>query len=216
MFFPRFSRRCRSLEQNILKQGIPAPDAPSAGPKKLLPAVQKGPTLYSGSLAEPHLFVLPPNTAGEATLKKRPQPQGISQASTSCQGFPLIKPAPPVSFPFTSLGLPIVPGPSQVVFFNPPNISLPSAIPPSTSSQDVPYSTQQYRKRKEEMEKTGTVKRKYKKKTDVVLCRKCKKDRKPPSHQQYFGNWFCQETDTQSFDEWRAILKEAYKKKKPE
>lgn len=33
----------------------------------------KGPTLHSGNLTEPHLFILPPNTAGEAKLKERPQ-----------------------------------------------------------------------------------------------------------------------------------------------
>ncbi|KAK5891586.1 hypothetical protein CgunFtcFv8_018819 [Champsocephalus gunnari] len=66
-----FSRRCRSQEQQILKQGIPAPDAPMAGPEKLLLAMQKGTSLFPGSLAEPHAFVLPPNTAGEAKLQKR-------------------------------------------------------------------------------------------------------------------------------------------------
>ncbi|KAK9517132.1 hypothetical protein VZT92_025021 [Zoarces viviparus] len=56
----------------MLQQGIPAPDAPLAGPEKLPAALPKGPSLHSGSLVEPHLFLLPPNTAGEATLKKRP------------------------------------------------------------------------------------------------------------------------------------------------
>ncbi|KAL3052064.1 hypothetical protein OYC64_004757 [Pagothenia borchgrevinki] len=37
-----FSRRCRSQEQQVLKQGIPAPDAPMAGPEQLLVAMQKG------------------------------------------------------------------------------------------------------------------------------------------------------------------------------
>lgn len=225
--FPRFSRRCRSQEQKTLKQGIPAPDAPMAGPEKLLPAMQKGPTLHSGNLAEPHLFILPPNTAGEAKLKGRPQPQAIYQPPPPRQGLPVIAPAPLVSLPFIFpyVQLPTVPGPSQVMaapgtsqmFFNLP---LPSAMPPSTqtSSQAVPYTTQQYRKRKLEKERTGTgtVTRKYMKKTDVILCSKCKKERKPPSHRQYFGNWYCEESDTQSYGEWRAVLeKRGYGKKKP-
>lgn len=175
-------------------QGIQAPDAPMAGPEKLPAALQKGPTLYSGNLAEPHLFVLPPNTAGEAKLKGRSQPQAIAQAPPSHQGLPVIAPALPVSLPFIlpSVQLPTVvdvcapastvPGTSQVLFLNLP---LPSAMPPSvqtqTSSQAVPYSTQQYRKRKQEREKTGTVTRKYVRKTDVILCKKCNKERKPPS-----------------------------------
>ncbi|KAI4819438.1 hypothetical protein KUCAC02_004684, partial [Chaenocephalus aceratus] len=58
-----FSRRCRSQGEQVLKQGIPAPDAPMAGPEQLLVAKQKGTSLLPGSLAEPHTFVLPPNTA---------------------------------------------------------------------------------------------------------------------------------------------------------
>ncbi len=78
--------------------------------------MQEGPTLYSGSLAEPHLFVLPPNTAGEAKLKGRSQPQAISQAALSHQGLPVIAPALPapalpVSLPFLlpCVQLPTVP-----------------------------------------------------------------------------------------------------------
>ncbi|KAK9966285.1 hypothetical protein ABG768_003407 [Culter alburnus] len=64
-----------------------------AGPEELPAAIQKGPTLYSGSLAEPHLFILPPNTAGEAKLKGRSQPQAISKAPPSHQGLPVIAPS---------------------------------------------------------------------------------------------------------------------------
>ncbi|XP_073671681.1 uncharacterized protein [Paramisgurnus dabryanus] len=211
-----FSKRYKSQDVRVTKQGINFPDAPMAGPEKLPAALQKGPTLFPGSLAEPHLFVLPRNTAGEAKLKRRSQPPAISQAPPSHQKLPIIAPAIPVSLPFIlpSLQLPTVvdtsssvPGTSQVVFFNVP---LPSAMPPSaqtqTSSQAVPYSTQQYRKRKQMREDTGTVTRKYVRKTDVILCRKCNKERKPPSHLQYFGNWYCKETETQSYAEWRAVL----------
>ncbi|XP_073689357.1 uncharacterized protein [Garra rufa] len=95
-----FSRRCRSHEQEILKQGIQASDAPMAGPDNLPAAMQKGPALFSGSLADPHLFVLPPNTAGEAKLKRKSQPQAITQAPPSHQGLPVIAPAPPLSLSF--------------------------------------------------------------------------------------------------------------------
>ncbi|CAM4569019.1 unnamed protein product [Leuciscus chuanchicus] len=100
-------------EQEILKQGIQTPDAPMVGPKKHPTAMQKGPTLYSGNLAEPHLFILPPNTAGEAKLKGRSQTQAISQAPPSHQGLPVIAPALPVSLPFIvpSVQLSTVPGP---------------------------------------------------------------------------------------------------------
>ncbi|XP_073714915.1 uncharacterized protein [Misgurnus anguillicaudatus] len=138
-----FSKRDKSQDVGVTKQGINFPDAPMAGPEKLPAALQKGPTLFPGSLAEPHLFVLPRNTAGEAKLKRRSQPPAISQAPPSHQRLPIIAPAIPVSLPFIlpSLQLPTVvdtpssvPGTSQVVFFNVP---LPSAMPPSAQTHPV-------------------------------------------------------------------------------
>ena len=139
--FPRFSRRCRSQENDTLMQGVPSPDAPMAGPETLPVALQKATTLHSGNLAEPHLFILPPNTAGQAKLKGRPQPQAIHQAPP----LGVIAPAPPVSLPFTAQ-LPTVPGPLQVMVFNPPTPLCKELMPPST-----PYTTQLYRKKKREI-----------------------------------------------------------------
>ncbi|KAJ4938600.1 hypothetical protein JOQ06_003213 [Pogonophryne albipinna] len=172
----QFSRRCRSQEQQILKQGIPAPGAPMAGPEKLLVAMQKGTPLYPGSLAEPHTFVLPPNTAGEAKLQKRSQPVAISQVPppSPYYALPFLAPTPPFSTPYMvpSVQLPQVPGPSQVVPGSSQmmllNMPLPSATQALTSSQsNVPYTTQQHRKGKEEREQFGTGKRN---KEEPVFC----------------------------------------------
>ena len=143
--FPRFSRRSRSQERHTLMQGVPAPDAPMAGPETLPVALQKATTLHSGNLAESHLFILPPNTAGQAKLKGRPQPQAIHQAPPLF----MIAPAPPISLPFTSPStqLPNVPGPS---LFNLPTLLCKELMPPST-----PYTTQLYRKKKEAREHAG-------------------------------------------------------------
>ncbi|RVE55528.1 hypothetical protein OJAV_G00235390 [Oryzias javanicus] len=70
-----YSRRCRAQERLILSQGIPQPAASMAATAKLPDPLQKGQYLQTGTLAEPHIFVLPPNTAGEAKLKPRPQRQ---------------------------------------------------------------------------------------------------------------------------------------------
>ncbi len=141
-----------------------------AGPEKLPAAMQKGPTLYSGNLAEPHLFVLPPNTAGEAKNSRGGRNLRlhnlIKDFLSLYQHYPHLPP-----FPFdtcaASYSSSTVPGTSQVMFFNLP---LPSAMPPSaqtqTSSQAVPYLTHLYRKRKQEREQTGTVTRKYVRKTE--------------------------------------------------
>ncbi|KAI4804823.1 hypothetical protein KUCAC02_026436 [Chaenocephalus aceratus] len=112
-------RRCRSQEQQVLKQGNPAPDAPMAGPEQLLVAMQKGTSLFPGSLAEPHAFVLPPNTAGEAKLQKRSQPVAISQVPPPppYYALPFLAPTPPFSTPYMmvpSVQLPQVPGPTQI------------------------------------------------------------------------------------------------------
>ncbi|KAF3859136.1 hypothetical protein F7725_021535 [Dissostichus mawsoni] len=166
----RFSRRCRSQEEQILKQGIPAPDAPMAGPEKLLVSMQKGTSLYPGSLAEPHTFVLPSNTPGEAKLQNRSKPVAISQVPPPppYYALPFLAPTPPFSTPYMvpSVQVPQVPGPSQVVPGSSQmmllNMPLPSATQALTSSQsNVPYTTQQYRKRKEEREQSGSGKRKY-------------------------------------------------------
>ncbi|KAK1902405.1 Ubiquitin-conjugating enzyme E2 G2 [Dissostichus eleginoides] len=153
----------------VLKQGIPAPDAPMAGPEQLLVAMQKGTSLFPGSLAEPHTFVLPPNTAGEAKLQKRSQPVAISQVPPPppYHALPFLAPTPPFSTPYMvpSVQLPQVPGPSQVVPGSSQmmllNMPLASATQALTSSQsNVPYTTQQYRERKEEREQSGSGKRK--------------------------------------------------------
>ncbi|XP_034078577.1 protein transport protein Sec24-like CEF [Gymnodraco acuticeps] len=152
--------------------GIPAPDAPMAGPEKLLVAKQKGTSLTPGSLAEPHTFVLPPHTAGEAKLQHRSQPVAISQVPPPppCYALPFLAPTPPFSTPYMvpSVQLPQEPGPSQVV----PGssqimlLNMPSATQALTSGQsNVPYTTQQNRERQEEREQSGSGKRKSKRQT---------------------------------------------------
>ncbi|KAK1888653.1 Halotolerance protein 9 [Dissostichus eleginoides] len=183
--------------------------------------MQKGTSLYPGSLAGPHTFVLPPNTAFEAKLQKRSQPVAISQVPPPppYYALPFLAPTPPFSTPYMvpSVQLPQVPGPSQVVPGSSQmmllNMPLPSAMPSATQAltsgqSNVPYTTQQYRKRKEEREQSGSGKRKYVKKTDTIICKKCNKDRKPPAHLQYFGNWYCQQPETQSYEDWRAVLEQ--------
>ncbi|KAL1259000.1 hypothetical protein QQF64_009577 [Cirrhinus molitorella] len=93
-------------------------------------------------------------------------------------------------------------------------VTLPEAPPiPQTT---VPYSTEYYRKKKQEREQIGLKSRKYVRKNKVILRKKCNKERKPPSHLQYFGNWYCEEAATESFTEWRAALEmRGYGKKRP-
>ena len=83
-------------------------------------------------------------------------------------------------------------------------------------NSSVPDTTQRYRKRKHEMEGEGVVKRKYNRKK-VTCCRQCGQERIPPSHVQYFMNWFCAASSSISFEEWREeIKKRVYGKKQRE
>ncbi|KAF3842749.1 hypothetical protein F7725_001598, partial [Dissostichus mawsoni] len=138
-----FSRRCRSQEQQILKQGIPAPDAPMAGPEQLLWQCRRDISV-SWQFGWASHFVLPPNTAGEAKLQKRSQPVAISQ----------VPPPPPYyALPFLAPTPPFSDDASQHAI----GISY-SAL--TSSQSNVPYTTQQYRKIKEEREQSGSGKRK--------------------------------------------------------
>jgi len=91
-------------------------------------------------------------------------------------------------------------------------MSVPSTAVPS----NVPYTTQRYRKRKHEKEQEGIFKRKYDRKK-TPTCKKCGQDRIPPTHIQYFMNWFCGVTATTSLEDWKQELsKKGYgRKNKP-
>jgi hypothetical protein len=64
----------------------------------------------------------------------------------------------------------------------------------------IPYTTQRYRDQMAKKVEAGGFKRKYKKKTNVVLCKRCGKDKEPTTHTQYFGNVYCRETATVSLE----------------
>ncbi|KAH3848161.1 hypothetical protein DPMN_090518 [Dreissena polymorpha] len=85
-----------------------------------------------------------------------------------------------------------------------PSGSVPFAS--SCSAMDVPYTTQQYRKRKIKQQQLGVHTRKYTKKSDKIMCKKCVQERTSAIHRQYFGNWYCSTTATTSFEAWKELL----------
>ncbi|CAL8292155.1 unnamed protein product [Gadus morhua 'NCC'] len=68
-----YCKRGRGQEKRILEQGICPPQTTTVNPESLPPAVQrKGkPCMPQSIVAYSHVFVLPPNTAGTATLQGR-------------------------------------------------------------------------------------------------------------------------------------------------
>ncbi len=53
--------------------------------------------------------------------------------------------------------------------------------------------------------------------SEAIQCRKRNKERIMSTHRQYFGNWFCEETETQPFDVWKAeVIKKVMEKRSSE
>ncbi|KAK7940034.1 hypothetical protein WMY93_003360 [Mugilogobius chulae] len=239
-------------ERSVLEQGIIAP-ATKITSASLPPAAVTKPVVPRAD--NPHVFVLPPNTAGMAQLKKKynpapdvrppflaalePTSQPLQTVSLALQCAPLpprfILPAPslvpqaPVRLqpaPATRLfqtvptyhhSVPQVnhPVPQIIQFPSPtirqaPQFILPSpqtlsSLAPASRGQ-VPYTTQLYQQKKQKEEESGKRKRSYTRKSDTILCKYCEKDRNPATHHQYFGNWYCEATATQSLAEWRKDM----------
>ncbi|XP_076876832.1 uncharacterized protein LOC143526077 [Brachyhypopomus gauderio] len=281
-----YCRRTRSQESDVLHQGIMPPEAPVSGPTTQRSTPQKDSLASHPSTDSPHVFVLPPDTAGTAKLKRRltftsgpassapPQqnlpapPQCVSYSMPTDPGFCLVYvvpgPGPDSHSQVVAQGvthimpatashimpatashiMPATASHSQGVAHIMPATASHSQgvahIMPATASHsqgvahimpatagssqgalavtqmsDVPYTTQQYRKRKLKNEMAGIKTRKYVRHTSAIICRRCQKERKPPTHQQYFGNWYCEETDTMSLEDWKAMLvARGYGKKK--
>lgn len=204
-----YSRHVITNERGILTRGLHAPDAQMTAPDRLPPALQKEQNQQRGSNDRPRVFNLPSNTVGTAKIRSGPPipqmilppplaPTSLAEPGQPSRPLPVILPTP-VSFP------PIM------LIVAPSGQTMPAAAQPS-----VPYTTEYYRKKKQEREQMGMKSRKYVQKTEVIICKKCSKERKPPSHLQYFGNWYCEETATESFTDWRPALQtRGYGKKRP-
>ncbi|XP_076854766.1 uncharacterized protein LOC143509853 [Brachyhypopomus gauderio] len=267
-----YCRRTRSQESDVLHQGIMPPEAPVSGPTTQRSTPQKDSLASHPSTDSPHVFVLPPDTAGTAKLKRRltftsgpassapPQqnlpapPQCVSYSMPTDPGFCLVYvvpgPGPDSHSQVVAQGVThIMPATASHIMPATASHIMPATashsqgvahIMPATASHsqgvahimpatagssqgalavtqmsDVPYTTQQYRKRKLKNEMAGIKTRKYVRHTSAIICRRCQKERKPPTHQQYFGNWYCEETDTMSLEDWKAMLvARGYGKKK--
>ena len=72
-----------------------------------------------------------------------------------------------------------------------------------------------YQKRKQDREMAGNRTRKYVRSTKPIVCGKCSKPRDAELHKQYFGNWYCQSTASESYEEWKKELeKKGYGKRR--
>nr|XP_034304497.1 uncharacterized protein LOC105331633 [Crassostrea gigas] len=192
-------RRQARQEEVVLSQGIEISDPPVTAPQPLPPPLSKPATLLTSS-APAHRYQLPPNTAGQSHVRIR---------SPHRMPSPQMMPSPPriIRHPV------IAPGPVQyryVLTQVPPNQTPQPAIPqyqePEFTAQAlsplVSGSTACYRRKVEKRKRMGEYVRQYKPRRGPSQCSQCKKPKVAPSHRQYFGNWYCEETTGESYEDW--------------
>lgn len=218
IFHFRYSKRAKAQDKLVLTQGIRFVQPPKTAPENLQSPIEKPAQLPTGKTSA-HLFHCPPDTAGTAKLKQR-QHLKTTETVKSTPSVDTSESAPFISQPRVLAPTPksgqVIPSQSQLLTFiiGEEVFQIPqgSDIHPPSS---VPYTTQRYRKRKSDQEKAGVFKRKYEKKTNIKRCKQCGEIRQPPAHEQYFGNWYCSNTATCTYAEWKEQQKEkGYGKKK--
>jgi len=171
-----------------------------------LPSPLQSPTVFSTSARDLHHFQLPPDTAGMATAKTRNVPIPATNQPSTQRSTPLPE---LTATPVTTFAHIL---PLTTINTTPVTLPSPKSDQP-TSSQGTAYYRQQYQKRKERKEAAGKIHRKYTKLTDTRICRACGEQRVQPNHKNYFGNYFCQNTTTGSYEEWKNQFGEKYKRK---
>ncbi|XP_016407261.1 uncharacterized protein LOC107739614 isoform X2 [Sinocyclocheilus rhinocerous] len=184
----------------------------TSSPAKEMTAPEKVPSIKEEDSMEyscddkPLISNSPPDTVTENnTTQEKPsteQPAPAQTQSGSTLTLPIL-----FSSPSLSKQMMVVLTPAQ-------KIDAPATV--SSHSVPVPYTTRYYWKRKLVKEKDGIYTRKYYvRRSEAIQCRKCNKERIMSTHCQYFGNWYCEETDTKPFAVWKAeLLKRGYGKKK--
>ena len=150
-----------------------------------LPAATERPhTMPLPPIQQPFQFPDVPNTADQATMRKRAQPQVLT-------------------LPAIPAGVWIFQPTSSVAIIQPTSTEQPRnlACPPV-----VPRSTKCYRKRKSQESTEGKQKKVYKQRTGATICSQCHQERDQEHHTQFYGSWYCANTQTQPIEEWRTMM----------
>lgn len=198
--FFRYNKKEKSKELVVIQKGIRLPQPEMASQQPLLPAGIRPASLPRVKFPQPFAHSLPENTAGKTNVRGNPT-----------------APRPPTQLPGQPAHLPVQV--AQVSVPQYPVLFVPAAVPEGASSiseaQEVPRSTYYHLKRKQEQELAGSKTRKYVRSSKPIVCGKCGKPRDPDVHKQYFGNWYCQETESVSYEQWKERHKnKGYGKKK--
>ncbi|XP_026145603.1 uncharacterized protein LOC113120014 isoform X2 [Carassius auratus] len=150
---------------------------------------------------KPLISNLPPDTVMESSNTTQEEASTEQPQSGSMLTLPILFSSP---FPLKQM---------MVVLAHAQKIDAPPTA--SFHAVPVPHTTQYYQKRKLVKEKDGICTRKYVRRSEAIQCRKCNKERVMSTHRQYFGNWYCEETETKPFAVWKdELIKRGYGKKK--
>ncbi|XP_041452459.1 uncharacterized protein LOC121405595 [Lytechinus variegatus] len=174
----------------------------------------------------------PPSIQGTSQIPAAVQPSFVavnllvpaSQSSKASTVFTPIQPAPSPSTP-TLMRIQLAPQTSHSKLK--PILPASSAAGPnsmttepatiyrkSRASPVIPKSTLYYRKRRAQEKAEGKGIKTYKPRTRLPICSQCERERDRKSHTQFYGRWYCAQTDTRSYKEWRAMMAELRAKKK--
>jgi hypothetical protein len=181
-FHIRYNKQEKKMERDVLRQGIRL-SIPDLESQDQLPSATPLPSsLAPVDFPQPFTFLIPENTTGKVRgFGTRPPPP-----------TPPVLPTPP-------------PLPQQLPQPHPimPTQSTATCIQPEQNRSQF-----HYQKRKAEKEASGISVRKYQRSSKPIVCGKCKQTRDPATHRQFFGNWYCQATESQTYESWRDALNE--------
>lgn len=210
----RFNQRENTQELSVLTQGLAA-ENPISVASSQLPAPRERLEEAPSTSGPQHIFVLPPNRAGQAP-KLRPGPR--KRLPTATIQRPIVPAAP----------LPLVSAPAplpQFILFNPatvvtaesagcplaPPVLAPAPVPPAAPvdpapTASVPRSTQRNRRRRAEEDASGVQKRRYIREAAFNKCSKCGQPKtKEFGHSRWGSATFCPSSSGgKSLEQWLA------------
>ena len=151
----------------------------------LPPADIRPASLPAVAFTSPFTHVLPDNTVGKAKVcGNPPPPTGRLPVQVQLAGLP----APQI-----------------------PVIIVPASAPQGEANlmadTAASRSRHYYLKRKQDRELAGNPTRKYVRSSKPIVSGKCGKSREAELHKQYFGNWYCQATESTLYEEWKEAHK---------
>ena len=191
VIYLRYNKKEKKKELDIIQQGIRLPKPLMVSSQPLPAASAKPASLPTVNFPATLTQTLPDNTAGQANVRGNSAPPPAISVNAAQSPAPL--PIQSASYPI--LIMPSVEGGAAVI----------------AHSQSQFY----YIKRKQDKELSGVKSRKYTRSANPIVCGTCGQPRDASLHKQYFGNWYCKSTQTETFEEWRENFKsKGYGKKK--